>query len=42
MKFYGKAGKIYLMENTENGGKVYIMDKEDFDVLIPESVNFRR
>jgi len=36
MEFYEKAGKVYLMGNTENGGKVYIMDKEDFDVLMPD------
>ena len=35
MKFCEKAGKVYLTENTDNGDKVYIMDKEDFDVLMP-------
>jgi len=31
VKFYEKVDKVYI---TENGDKVYIMDKEDFDVLM--------
>jgi len=36
MKFYEKAGKIYITENTDNDDRIYIMDKEDFDVLMPD------
>ncbi len=39
MKFYEKAGKVYLTENTDNDDnddRVYIMDKDDFDVLMPD------
>lgn len=33
MNFYEKAGKVYL---TGDDDRIYVINKDDFDVLMPE------